>query len=163
MFRAGFLLALSITILGCGEAGPELAAVTGKLTKGGKPLAGVNVTFSPIEPGPSSGGRTDSDGKFVLLSQSGKAGAVPGKHKVVLAVPAATVGAGGSTDPMAGRDAMMKQRESAMANNQQGRPVEDAAAAAAAAMFQPEYSDGAKTPLEYTVVSGANDFDIVIP
>ena len=34
-------------LAGCGDAGPALSSVSGKVTKGGKPLANINVTFTP--------------------------------------------------------------------------------------------------------------------
>jgi len=148
----------SLALLGCGEGGPELASVSGKVTKGGKPLAGVNVTFAPKAAGPSSGARTDSEGKFVLICQSGKAGAVIGEHKAVLqAVADSKVDS--NSDPKAAMDAMFKARS----GGPKGKNVDPSKAAAAESPFPPEYGDPAKTPLTYQVKAGSNEFDIAIP
>jgi len=148
----------SLVLMGCGDAGPELASVSGTVTKGGKPLAGVNVTFTPKNPGPSSGARTDAAGKFILISQSGRSGAAIGDHKATLQDVAAS-GVDSNSDPKAAMEAMMKARS----GGAKGKNVDPSRAAAAATSFPPEYGDPAKTPLSYTVKSGSNEFDIAIP
>lgn len=159
MFRNIASFALLVMVVGCGgDSGPALQAVTGKVTKGGQPVANVNVTFSPVSGGVSSGGRTDAEGKFALVCQNGKAGAIEGKHKVVLTavdVAAATA----SSDPMAARDAMMKSRESQMDGGKRGAPVAEKKEGA----IPSTYNNPSTTPLEYNVAAGNNDFDIVIP
>jgi len=158
MLRQFVSYSLLLLVLGCGgSSGPALHPVSGKVTKGGKPLANVSVTFSPVAGGISSGGRTDADGKFALLCQNGKAGAVEGKHKVVLKVVDVTSGA--SSDPMAARDAMMKARESQMKGGRNGAP----AAEKKGGEIPETYADPKASPLEYNVAAGSNDFDIVIP
>ena len=158
MLRQFVCISVFAFVLGCGGAsGPALHPVSGKVTKGGKPLANVSVTFSPVAGGISSGGRTDADGKFALLCQNGKAGAVEGKHKVVLQVVDVTSGA--ASDPMAARDAMMKAREAQMSGGKKGAP----AAEKKGGEIPETYADPKATPLEYNVAAGTNDFDIVIP
>jgi hypothetical protein len=152
------LVVTSVFVLGCGEAGPELASVSGKLTKGGQPLAGVNVTFAPTNAGPSSGARTDAEGKFILICQSGKAGAVVGEHKAVLQAVASSA-VDSNSDPKAAMEAMLKARS----GGAKGKNVDPTKAAAAEAPFPPEYGDPAKTPLKYEVKAGTNEFDIAIP
>src|SRR5439155_23978641 len=59
----------------------------------GKPLPNASVTFAPIggkdnqEPGPSSAGKTDAEGRYTLslIGQEG-GGAMIGKHKVRIAL-----------------------------------------------------------------------------
>ncbi len=63
---------------------PPLAKVTGTVTLNGKPLANIGVTFFPSAGGPSASGRTDSSGKFVMMTVRPGDGAPLGKHKVVL-------------------------------------------------------------------------------
>ena len=76
-----------VCCVGCGgDGGPSLNPVKGKVTRAGKPLAKVMVTFTPSS-GPSSSGLTSASGEFVLLSQTGMAGAVAGTHKVMVTVP----------------------------------------------------------------------------
>jgi len=141
---------------GCGASGPALSAVSGKVTKAGKPLANINVTFTPTAGGPASAGRTDADGKFALICQNGKAGAVPGKHKVVLqSVQEAAVDS--NADPKAAMEAYMKMRGGNGKKNT--APSNDPSGGA----FPKEYSDASKTPLQYEVGTSSNDFDIVIP
>ncbi len=78
-------------VSGCGGSGPKLAPVSGKVSKGGSPVAGVKVEFSPsgqgkTSPGPGSMGITDAQGKYTLKTNETppRTGAVPGKHAVVL-------------------------------------------------------------------------------
>src|SRR5207253_5766583 len=71
--------------LGCGSA--KSAAVSGKVTLNGEPLAGATVSFEPVtEPGapssPGSLGKTDEKGEFILRATSGENGALVGKHRV---------------------------------------------------------------------------------
>lgn len=73
---------------GC-EKPPEHAEVTGVVTRGGKPLADIKVTFTPdAEAGTGVAGSwaiTDADGRYRLLSDRGPNGAMVGKHRVCLA------------------------------------------------------------------------------
>jgi len=118
----------------------------------------VNVTFSPVNPGPSSGARTDAEGKFILICQSGKAGAAIGQHKAILQA-VASGGVDSNSDPKAAMEAMLKARS----GGPKGKNVDPSKAAAAEAPFPAEYGDPAKTPLSYEVKAGTNEFDIAIP
>lgn len=86
---------LLLTIAGClGQSGaglpplPELIEVTGVVTRGGKPLQNVYVSFYPESGGAekSSGGSTDAEGKFTLTYQHRAPGAVEGHHLVKIDV-----------------------------------------------------------------------------
>jgi hypothetical protein len=76
---------------GCGGRVP-IAAVSGKVTLGGHPLAGAVVTFQPIrEPAAAtiaasgSVGHTDSDGRYELrLIEPNSLGAAVGMHRVTI-------------------------------------------------------------------------------
>ncbi len=153
------LTAVLISTAGCGGSdGPTLYPTKGTLTKGGEPLANVTVTFAP-EKGPSSAGRTNDEGKFILLSQTGKAGAVAGKHKVILA-DAGTSALSGPIDMSnpETREAMMNQRSSALQGSKRGElKTEDTE------KFPKEYGNAAKTPFEFTVEEKSNEFDLMIP
>jgi hypothetical protein len=60
--------------------------VSGRITKGGRPVSNAVVQFYPEKGRPSSA-RTDSDGHYELeFSEDIPKGAVPGKHKVSLQV-----------------------------------------------------------------------------
>lgn len=92
--RASFLLVILLPPLaGCGGDPYKVAPISGTVTLNGKPLANASVTFAPvatggtIEPGPSSAGTTDADGRFTLelIGKDGR-GAVIGKHKVRISI-----------------------------------------------------------------------------
>jgi hypothetical protein len=138
---------------GCGQAGPSLNPVTGKVTKGGQPLKGISVTFSPVDAGPSSAGLTNDEGKFVLLCQNGKAGAVAGKHKVVLA-EAASAGSA----PV-GYEAMLAARQGGEAKGAKGAPAKSEEKTS----FPSEYGNAQTTPLSFEIKAGNNEFDVPIP
>ena len=77
---------LAVATLGCGGAPsdqPDLATVSGTVTKGGQPLANAIVTFTP-EKGRQSTGQTDSNGYYSLMYTIEVDGAVPGKHSVLV-------------------------------------------------------------------------------
>lgn len=83
-------LVLPFVAAGC-STGTELkfVPVSGRVTADGKPLANVRVMFRPIDgenPGPTSVGDTDADGRYTLAVSSqqypGKKGAVAGNHSV---------------------------------------------------------------------------------
>ncbi len=56
-----------LVLAGCSGRPRNVARkVTGKVTLGGQPLAGALVTFTPLEGGSPSSGRTDQEGKYTL-------------------------------------------------------------------------------------------------
>lgn len=77
----------------------RLAPVAGTVTLNGQPLAGADVHFQPIgskenpNPGPGSHGKTDAQGHYSLRVDEHQAGAVVGKHRVMIF--AYTQGSGG--------------------------------------------------------------------
>ncbi|MFO7906637.1 MAG: carboxypeptidase-like regulatory domain-containing protein [Planctomycetota bacterium] len=75
------LCVVCLTCMGCGPGGPELGKVSGKVTMDGEPLDNALVTFSPVEGGRSSSGKTDENGNYTL-SFADRTGAVVGTHKV---------------------------------------------------------------------------------
>lgn len=83
MLRMSFVFFALFAIVGC-DSGPKLIDVDCTLTVGGKPVDKIRVEFWPEGNGPRSIGETDAQGKFKLLSDDGKKGALLGKHKVVL-------------------------------------------------------------------------------
>jgi hypothetical protein len=85
--------AVAVLATGCSKAPYDTAAVSGRVTLNGEPLAGVAVMFQPIapdgniNPGPGSYGITDADGRYSLtLIGKETPGAVVGKHKVRIAL-----------------------------------------------------------------------------
>lgn len=105
MRRPLLLVVLFALAAGCGSS--KVVPVSGRITVNGKPLPNASVTFAPIggkgnaEPGPSSAGKTDADGRYTLalVGQSGS-GAVIGRHKVQVALLSETNTADDRPDKM---------------------------------------------------------------
>ncbi len=73
-------------ISGCGPSGPDVVAVSGRITKSGQPVSNMVVQFYPDRGRPSAA-RTDDDGYYELeFSEEIPKGAVPGPHRVILQV-----------------------------------------------------------------------------
>jgi hypothetical protein len=89
-FRLPVLLfgALAITVSGCGRAEFTFVPVEGTVTKGGRPLRGMEVVFiADLDAGtvgPKAIGRTDEAGHYRLRTERGDDGAVVGKHRVLV-------------------------------------------------------------------------------
>jgi hypothetical protein len=67
---------------GCGNSGPQIAPVQGRVTLDGRPLAQADITFQPEGAQRASIGRTDGDGRYELAYKRGEPGAIVGKHTV---------------------------------------------------------------------------------
>jgi hypothetical protein len=81
------LIAILLLTAGCG--GSRYVPVSGRVMLGNKPLVNATVIFQPIseekDPGPSSQGKTDSEGRFSLEVVTGRgSGALVGRHKVMI-------------------------------------------------------------------------------
>jgi hypothetical protein len=78
-------------VSGCGS-GPRLAKVSGVVKLDGKPYPNALVNFQPVggkaneNPGKGSVGRTDAQGRYVLMYDGTTEGAVVGKHLVRITV-----------------------------------------------------------------------------
>jgi hypothetical protein len=81
-FFAGCFLIFATCIAGCGESGPELAPVSGRVTVDGKTVENLEVTFQPDEMRPASYARTGADGHYELGYKRGVQGALLGQHTV---------------------------------------------------------------------------------
>ena len=86
MMRAPYSLTLAWLLLaaaiGCGEGGPQVAPVTGRVTLDGQPLEHADVAFQPDGSQRPSIGRTDADGRYTLAYKRGQPGAIVGEHTV---------------------------------------------------------------------------------
>jgi hypothetical protein len=72
----------AVSLAGCGGSDvPELGDVFGKVTVDGKPVAGINILFTP-ETGRPAGGTTESDGSYTLKYLEGYGGCKLGPAKV---------------------------------------------------------------------------------
>src|SRR5688572_3610664 len=74
--------AMVLLMLGCGQSGPDVAPVKGRVTLDGKPLETADVVFQPVDGEPPSTGRTDAEGRYELLYKRGITGARLGEHTV---------------------------------------------------------------------------------
>ena len=68
---------------GCGPAGPKVVPISGTATRGGQPVAGIELTFHP-ETGRPSWANTDGEGRFTLSYSRDRNGAVLGRHRVTV-------------------------------------------------------------------------------
>lgn len=76
------VLASLFLIVGCGSGDtPQLAPVSGKVTRDGSPVADALVIFTPSK-GSSSSASTDAEGNFELKYFDGQRGAVVDTHRV---------------------------------------------------------------------------------
>jgi hypothetical protein len=97
--RARLLLGFAL-MLGPGCGSGKFAPVSGTVTMNGKPLAGATVIFSPIakegsiDAGPGSSGKTNEKGEYTLTSDTGRTGAVVGKHRVSVSLMGPSTGTG---------------------------------------------------------------------
>lgn len=77
----GFLV-LFLAVTGCGQSGPEVAPVSGRVTVDGQPMENIDVVFQPEGSKSPSYGRTDKDGNYTLAYKRGVPGALVGSHGV---------------------------------------------------------------------------------
>jgi hypothetical protein len=84
------VLVAAVLICGCSR-GPRVVPVSGTVTRAGKPVAKLIVTFMPTE-GRPSWGLTDENGKFTLNYARDKDGALVGTHTVWVSYQAADPG-----------------------------------------------------------------------
>jgi hypothetical protein len=90
VYRLAILPAVVLAAAGCG-GGPNVVAVSGRVTFDNHPAVGLHVGFQPIteggrNPGGGSYAITDADGRFTLkMVEDDRVGAVVGKHRVEIA------------------------------------------------------------------------------
>jgi hypothetical protein len=84
--RIGLAVVCAALALGC--SGPSLTEVGGTVTLNEKPLDNVQVEFLPDPEQNTKGGRsigiTDAQGRFQLVGDDQRKGAVVGKHRVLI-------------------------------------------------------------------------------
>jgi hypothetical protein len=73
-----------VTAAGCGESGPKLVPVEGRVTLDGKPVSEMLINFHPLGNtyGTGANAMTDADGRFTLMDSRGGTGAYVGEYKV---------------------------------------------------------------------------------
>ena len=80
---ASIMALIMALVMGCSDAGPQLAPVTGRVFLDGEAVADAGVLFTPTHKGPSASASTNAEGWFRL--QTGSAdGALVGNHRVVI-------------------------------------------------------------------------------
>ncbi|MFP6673721.1 MAG: hypothetical protein VB878_01465 [Pirellulaceae bacterium] len=133
-----------LPLLGCGDAQLDTGKVSGKVTIGGKAIANLLVTFSPLDSTAQvASGRTEDDGTYVLYSGvQGIEGAVPGKYKIVINDGSAAAG----EDYMSG--------DGGRGDVSSSEPDTDTGKVPA------EYTSVETTPKEVEVVLGENTFNL---
>ena len=95
---AGLALAL-VALGGCGGGGRKVVPVSGVVKVNGVPAANLVVSFQPLgkedeeNPGRGSSAVTDADGRYKLVYDGEKPGALTGKHRVRI-FPQVTGGTG---------------------------------------------------------------------
>ena len=84
-----FLAGLAVAVLaGCSSGGRKIVPVSGVVKLNGQPYPNAIVSFQPIaadaddNPGRGSSGRTGPDGRYELVYDGEKPGALTGKHRV---------------------------------------------------------------------------------
>jgi hypothetical protein len=89
--RSAALAVLLLTVIGCGESGPERVTVypaKGQITFQGKPIPGAMVTLNPqTQPAvefPTPRASVDADGTFKVSTFAGGDGAPEGKYTVTV-------------------------------------------------------------------------------
>lgn len=95
IFCGLMLLAL---LSGCGDTGPKLVPVSGRITLDGKPLPRGAVSLRTDEHWEQPAGSIDADGRYVIYTQ-GRAGAPPGRYRVVVFATEAAHDAEGKAHP----------------------------------------------------------------
>lgn len=145
---SGGLLVSLVFAAGCGSGGPELVAVTGKVTFQGKPVAGANITFIPAN-GSIATATTDANGAYTISSGE-STGVVAGMAAVTVSKMERGAG-GGMTQNMSPED-MQKMAMSGQMTQ---------ALAAAKSAIPEKYGNAATSGLKFDVTAGKeNEFNI---
>ena len=94
---ASFGPPLLMALVGCGGKGdtPEIARVTGTVTRNGKPVPNLMVNFMP-EAGRPSWGQTDAEGHYEMVYDENNKGVKLGRNKVYVLSSQATIDGGAS-------------------------------------------------------------------
>lgn len=117
--RIGLFALAPMCLFGCGGSGyegPALYPVSGKLTKGGAPLGGVNISLVPTGESkdvPALVAVTKDDGTFTITTSSGLSGAPEGTYKVVIIAPPPEIDYATQQGPPKASDVVPKKYTSA--------------------------------------------------
>jgi hypothetical protein len=131
------LVVVVVAFAGCGDSGPRVVEISGRVSRGGKPVKDLTVHFMPQQ-GRPSWGLTDADGRYTLHYSREKDGAVVGKHKVYVTYDPPTNDPGAYYGRMEGRFEAPDDIK---------------------AILQ-EYGDVESTPLEFEIEEKREDLDL---
>ena len=132
------VLAGLVAAAGCGDGGPKLVPVEGRVTLEGKPVQDMLINFHPVGNtyGTGANAMTDTDGRFTLMDSRGGTGAYPGEYKV-------------SFYPALGR-------------KQEGDPSIDVVNDGSKSGLPRIYLDADKSPLRATIPEGGGAAEVVL-
>lgn len=82
---------LTISFVGCGKSGADIAPVAGRITLDGKPLENADIVFQPDGSKPPSSGRTNADGRYELAYKRGVMGGAIGSNTVRITISSEVV------------------------------------------------------------------------
>jgi len=138
--RLGLCFLLSACVLlGCGESGPPMGRVSGRVTYKDQPVPKATISFIPqVEGARPAIGITDEAGNYQLTTTNPHDGALVGEHLVAIVAKAPY---DGPIPPGAGA-AMLEELES------QGKPL-----------IPERYFSSATSGLTASVKAGSNTFD----
>jgi hypothetical protein len=142
--RAGLLIVVPWMVLGCGD--DELGkryAVSGSVTRQGKPLTKGSVNFMPANPstGRAATGEIRPDGTYSLTTQNPDDGALAGDYRVVISmvdVDDSKLGKMPNGMPILNRPDLVKVKN----------------------LLPPKYTDPSQTVLKFKVEPQSNTFPI---
>lgn len=131
------LVAMMLTVIGCGGKSVKLVPAEGVVKLDGKPARGIMVQFMPDGTrggsGPTSFGVTDEQGRFQLKTYENQDGATPGPHLVVLMDTEEDRPAQGTVSTkksrLSSRFGIAKPGQLAVEVKEGGQPIEVAASA----------------------------------
>lgn len=138
------VLTMVVLVAGCPSGGPATVPVKGTLTIGGQPANDVTIGLVPAGSTiPGASGKAENGSFQLFTGREGKAGALPGKYKVVL---------------------VYTPTASSVADQYKAGPGGKSSKPAATKLPFPEkYKDAATSDKEVEVVDGSNDLKIEIP
>lgn len=153
------VLVLAIAVAGCTRP-PEFAPVQGTVTRGGRPVAKVEVAFyaDGDTRGPRATGLTDDSGRYHLRAETGEDGAVVGQYRVCLfdrSLPLRFPGIG-PRHPVgdAAKDSPHDASRQLSSKDAKKGPV---------SRVSVSYGRPSETPLRATVQPGGSSIDLQLP
>ncbi len=159
------LIAIAITMGGCGPSTPKTYPVTGTVTLDGKALPGASVTFhSDAGNNKTAATNTDDQGKYTMSTFKQGDGAVPGSYKITIS----KYQRGAEESPYGDKppEAVEQTPEAiseAYGKGYSGPPKGNAAKTPKEWNDVPEkYGDLAKSGLTFTVEAKPNTYDITL-